>query len=1418
MITLANHMRKSFPSSGGGVRRRGLRKATAIMLALSLLLSVLPVGGTVAAADTPGALAVSLIAGGQTYTSTAADNAAGDLDGAIKAAKDGAAPFIGGSDDLVDKLNTISELTITVGTMDDNDWYYLSGNYPAKVPSSGAANWYGTESNFKNLKKLTLEENVDLLSNPIPNNAFRSSNGTIGSYPQSVRLGLESLTINCATDSIGDNVFAYLNKLKTVTMPKLRVIPGLYMFVGALATVGSDLSEVYMPELTTITGSNTFYGARTIESISFPKLTAIQGSSAANTFNSCAALKSVDLPLLETIDAGISGSTFSGCAALESIALPSLTTLANDNIFAGCTGLKTVALPKLYDFDYTETFLNKSTLDTLVLSSDVPDLAVSAASNLTANNTTVYVPSAKDRNAYIEQPNWDDGFTLSAVFNLDDEYYEAGADLNKQINDFVAPAAKQALKLDTDSVATQLRRSGQIVPNGFVYNSGGNSAQINSAPADGTFFASIQTDSTAPTAYQIEAGAALSRHIPPATGISLNVSELTMDVSSATNHEADLSVTVTPSALTDMISWSVDDNDIVSLTDRSDGTASITALASGDTTVTASIGGLSDNCVVHVEKTVPLDNNSSYLMPVQAWKETADEPSMMASLVYEDAFVEFVDYHLYATFYFRDTIIMGIPVLSEDISAIRYADALGDLVPAVSENYDSLTHIRAIKIEIDDIAQATPIHIVNSPYGHDVRIKLFPDTAQASTAGPVFPERETMEPYSLTWKGSFGGSASDDARNIAQLNNGDYVVAGDTESNDGDFKSLNRGGSDGYVARYSGDGVLKKIVTLGGSGSDSADYLLPTSDGGYIVFGNYSAPNGDFAALASSHVAGSDLFIAKYSAEDSREWIRSYGGSKGDYADKIIASRSGGYLISGLTHSFDNDFSETDQSLGGDSVNLNGKPFVIKLSENFVPEWATCIGAANVLVSNGTLSYVEQGLIELNDGSVVLSGRTFNTLDGSFSGIPHTGSFAAFLLKLDANGSQAWIKKFCTSRFAGAQSITALSDNTILYTGTAAAGDGDFPVASPRPGYEDGIVMKLTADGNIVWQSALTAGYDASDGLKEKVTIAAKFAYETDFGYRVFGDSGAKSGDFAGQNRGGSDAFFADFAADGTLIAVTNIGGSDVDRLRSALPTSDNGWVALCQSRSRDVDFSGLNAAGGYDVTLAKIGGDGESAGPGEQPKPPATPNQNGPDQNAPAPDQDITQTPLALTVANVSISSARATAYNKVNVSWKKIADASGYIVYYKTGSASVWSQKKVAGQAKESVVISGLKTGQRYTFKVKAYRTVGGNTVYSAGYSAAKAATPKLSKATGLKVKKGSRQSLKLSWKKTAGATNYEVWRKAGKSAWKKVKTTTKRSLVQKNLTRGKTYSYRIRAYKTVGKAKSYSPYSAVVKRSVK
>lgn len=82
-------------------------------------------------------------------------------------------------------------------------------------------------------------------------------------------------------------------------------------------------------------------------------------------------------------------------------------------------------------------------------------------------------------------------------------------------------------------------------------------------------------------------------------------------------------------------------------------------------------------------------------------------------------------------------------------------------------------------------------------------------------------------------------------------------------------------------------------------------------------------------------------------------------------------------------------------------------------------------------------------------------------------------------------------------------------------------------------------------------------------------------------------------------------------------------------------------------------------------------------------------------------------------------------------------------------------------------------------------------------------------------LKAKRKSYTSIKLTWKKVPNASGYRLYKKKkGKYKLLKTLSASKTSYVNKKLTTGTTYSYKIRAYKTVSGKKVFGPYSKVKK----
>jgi len=151
----------------------------------------------------------------------------------------------------------------------------------------------------------------------------------------------------------------------------------------------------------------------------------------------------------------------------------------------------------------------------------------------------------------------------------------------------------------------------------------------------------------------------------------------------------------------------------------------------------------------------------------------------------------------------------------------------------------------------------------------------------------------------LTWEKSYGGSNLDEATDIKQTNDGGYIVAGNTWSNDGDVTN-NHGNPDAWILKLNRTGNLKWQKTWGGSRGDAVTSILQASDGGYIIAGGTEK---DF------NRGSSDYFVAKLDTTGKQQWQKTLGGSRSETAKSIQQTSDGGYIVAGLSTSVDENVS-----------------------------------------------------------------------------------------------------------------------------------------------------------------------------------------------------------------------------------------------------------------------------------------------------------------------------------------------------------------------------------------------------------------------------------------------------------------------------------------------------------------------------
>ncbi len=221
----------------------------------------------------------------------------------------------------------------------------------------------------------------------------------------------------------------------------------------------------------------------------------------------------------------------------------------------------------------------------------------------------------------------------------------------------------------------------------------------------------------------------------------------------------------------------------------------------------------------------------------------------------------------------------------------------------------------------------------------------------------------------IEWQKCLGGSKGENEGAIIQMQDGGYLFAGNTSSDDGDVmghtvgengwlvklgrtgniiwqKCLNVslpqsapqsitstidggitlisaskdtmvpgfhygsdifGNDDFYVAHFNSTGSLLWERCYGGSDNDEGNGITTTSDGGYLCIGTTSSVDGNVKGIHIGRLTPSDVWILKLRSDGSLEWSACYGGSANEYGISILQAKDGNILFVGKVSSLDGD-------------------------------------------------------------------------------------------------------------------------------------------------------------------------------------------------------------------------------------------------------------------------------------------------------------------------------------------------------------------------------------------------------------------------------------------------------------------------------------------------------------------------------
>ncbi|HRH60473.1 MAG TPA: hypothetical protein PL045_07875, partial [Chitinophagaceae bacterium] len=122
----------------------------------------------------------------------------------------------------------------------------------------------------------------------------------------------------------------------------------------------------------------------------------------------------------------------------------------------------------------------------------------------------------------------------------------------------------------------------------------------------------------------------------------------------------------------------------------------------------------------------------------------------------------------------------------------------------------------------------------------------------------------------IQWQKSLGGSDFEYAYWIQQTKDGGYIIAGESSSKDGDVTN-NHGSRDYWIVKLDSAGNIQWQKSLGGTLYDQAFCILQSNDGGYVIAGTSLSNDGD----VNNNHGGWDCWVVKLDSAGNMLWQKS---------------------------------------------------------------------------------------------------------------------------------------------------------------------------------------------------------------------------------------------------------------------------------------------------------------------------------------------------------------------------------------------------------------------------------------------------------------------------------------------------------------------------------------------------------------
>ena len=295
-----------------------------------------------------------------------------------------------------------------------------------------------------------------------------------------------------------------------------------------------------------------------------------------------------------------------------------------------------------------------------------------------------------------------------------------------------------------------------------------------------------------------------------------------------------------------------------------------------------------------------------------------------------------------------------------------------------------------------------------------------------------------------------------------------------------------------------------------------------------LLVGSYKADI-NFGGTSLVNGGGYDIFFAKLDKEDNPLWAFGASSTANDLGEDIAADSDGSVYICGV--------SGDEMTVAGEDVGVQGKRtgYLVKLLDTGGGSWSQT--AATTGTSNCASVAVSA------DGTVVVCGG-FSGSSLEFSGdvLAYDGGSDGFIGRFGANGSNLGAIHLGGTGSVDPRAVTT-QGNDVIVTGDF-SGTVDFDVNSAAGSVTamnaDAFVARYDEAGELLWLKTFGPGDDQGgfrlarmDG--NRLLLCGSFLTSISFGSKTL------------TSAGDSDAFFARLDAEGNVLSVGQIGGTDTE-------------------------------------------------------------------------------------------------------------------------------------------------------------------------------------------------------------------------------------------------------------------------------